>query len=317
MTTGPNAGGDARGGGMARGCRDAADLDWRDVDEVARFVASHALAEDRASRDVTTLSLATVEKEWSCAVVAREPLVVAGWPAFRAVYELLEPGGVVVEVEVDDAAEAGPGERLGLVRGPASSILRGERVALNLLCRLSGIASETRRFVRAVEGLDVQILDTRKTTPCHRALERFAVRCGGGVNHRFDLSEMAMIKDNHIAVAGWKGLPALFDRIRSRGGNGSGRIGIEVEIDRPERLAEVIVLHPERILLDNMDPPELEHCVELARKTNPEVYLEASGGITLDNVRRVAMTGVDGISIGMLTHSARSSDIGMDWKDGE
>ena len=157
----------------------------------------------------------------------------------------------------------------------------------------------------------MEILDTRKTTPCMRALERHAVSCGGGVNHRFDLTEMAMIKDNHIAVTGWDGLPALMKRIRGR--SAGRQIPLEIEVDSYERLATVIGLRPERVLLDNMSPDELGRCVSLARRIDSGIYLEASGGVTLGNVREIAGSGVDGISIGGLTHSSPSADIGMDW----
>ena len=255
-------------------------------------------------------SLLDPQEPHSCSIVAREELVVAGWTPFRAVYTALDES-VLVDVALEDGATAGAGAVLGTVSGPAPSILRGERAALNLLCRLSGIATLTARFVERVSGTGVEILDTRKTTPCLRALERHAVVCGGGHNHRFDLASMAMVKDNHTGMMGSKGLGSLIGAIRS---SHPPPFRIEIEVDSPEAFSRALDLAPDRILLDNMSPEELTGCTRLARRraAGGSVYLEASGGVDLSSVRSIAETGVDGISIGMLTHSAVSSDIGMD-----
>jgi nicotinate-nucleotide pyrophosphorylase (carboxylating) len=175
---------------------------------------------------------------------------------------------------------------------------------------MCGVATLTRRFVEAVSGTGVEILDTRKTTPAHRALQRYAVRVGGGVNHRFALSEMAMLKDNHLAAAGGaENLDVLVRAVRARGSR------VEVEVDGLDELQRTLPLLPDRILLDNMPPADLARAVEMAAKSS--CYMEASGGVSLENVRRVAETGVDGISIGALTHSAPAADLGMDWEEDE
>ena len=238
-------------------------------------------------------------------VVAREDLVVAGWPLVCVTYRTLA-GGVELSQAVREGASASPGTVIGTVAGESGQILRGERVALNLLCRISGIASLTSRYVRAVDGTGVQILDTRKTTPCHRILERYAVRQGGGINHRFDLSSMAMIKDNHIAAMG--GIDRIGNIVHTLQSDG---IAVEIEVDSLAQFGKALDLEPDRILLDNMNPDSLQKAVEAS--TGSGCFLEASGGITLETVRRVAETGVNGISVGSLTHSAPSADIGFDW----
>ena len=195
------------------------------------------------------------------------------------------------------------------IHGPAASVLRGERVFLNILSRLCGIASTTFEFVSLCAGCEVEILDTRKTTPGMRALEKYAVRMGGGVNHRSSLADMAMLKDNHLAAIGGVGnLAPVMDRLRNM------HIPIEVEVDSLQQFRTVLPYSPDRILLDNMSLEELEEAVSITGDSG--IYLEASGGITLATVRAVAETGVDGISVGMLTHSVRSSDVGLDWHYG-
>lgn len=286
-------------------------MDWTDPVSVGAFAVSCALREDRAEMDAATSSLGIFADEQSvCTVRAREPLVVAGWFLLEEVFSrLAEVSGCAAPRTsqlVPDGTEAGGGEAVGVIEGPAGLILRGERVALNLMCRLSGIASLTRKFVLAVEGTGVEVLDTRKTTPCLRALEKYAVRMGGGVNHRFNLAEMAMIKDNHLAVAGGADrLGEIMERLRKMD------VPVEIEVDGLGQLETVLKERPRRILLDNMEAEELEEAVTISSGSG--IYLEASGGITLDNVRRVAETGVDGISSGALTHSSPWSDIGFDW----
>lgn len=245
----------------------------------------------------------------SCAravAVARSELVLCGWMLVEKVFSMLG-GGVAMTSAACDGELLGGGAPAGVLEGPCGTLLRGERTALNLLNRLSGIASLTRKFVESVRGTGVEILDTRKTTPGLRSLERYAVRCGGGRNHRFDLRVMAMFKDNHwIAAGGLEGIAEAVRAARSLG------VPVEVEIDRPEQLEPVLEMRPERILLDNMGPEAVRAAVQRAKGCG--IYLEASGGINLCTVRAMAETGVDGISIGILTHSAPSADISLDWE---
>jgi len=286
-------------------------IDWSDHLSAGRFIIRNALAEDRVMDDVTTSSLDIPSENCSeCIVTAREELVAAGWFLLKEVFTelslLMGMNAPLIEQSIPDGSLVHPGEVIGQLGGSADLILRGERVALNLLCRLSGIATLTAKYVEAVKGTGVDILDTRKTTPCFRALEKYAVRTGGGVNHRFNLAELAMVKDNHIAVAGGAGdLHDVVNRIRKKG------IPIEIEVDSIKQLEEVLNERPDRILLDNMEPSALAAAVQAASGSG--VYIEASGGITLDNIAEVAAAGVDGISSGALTHSAASADIGFDW----
>jgi nicotinate-nucleotide pyrophosphorylase (carboxylating) len=287
-------------------------IDWSDHVSVGRFIVSNALAEDRVKDDVTTSSLGVPADDVStCAVSAREELIAAGWFLVEQVYSELSVllGMSVPRIQniIPDGSRALTGDTIGRLYGSADLLLRGERVALNLLCRLSGIATLTAEYVEAVKGTGVEILDTRKTVPCLRALEKYAVRAGGGVNHRFNLAELAIVKDNHIAVAGGAGeLHSVILRIREKG------IPIEIEVDSVDQLRKVLDEKPERILLDNMEPAILVKAVRAASGSG--IYLEASGGITLENIREVAGSGVDGISSGALTHSAASADIGFDWR---
>jgi nicotinate-nucleotide pyrophosphorylase (carboxylating) len=281
-------------------------IDWDSFQEIAGRIVEWALEEDAARSDVTSAALGGNGRRRSvCGAVAREELVVAGWPLVCATYRALA-GGVELSQAVAEGGRAAPGTVIGTASGEAGRILMGERVALNLLCRMSGIATLTARYVSAVEGTGVEILDTRKTTPCHRVLERYAVRQGGGVNHRFDLSSMAMIKDNHIAAMG--GIDRLGEVVEALRRDSTR---VEIEVDSVEQLRRALEYRPDRILLDNMSPAALAEAVREASGSG--CYLEASGGITLETVRIVAGTGVDGISIGGLTHSARSADIGFDW----
>ncbi|MCD4775620.1 MAG: carboxylating nicotinate-nucleotide diphosphorylase [Candidatus Aegiribacteria sp.] len=286
-------------------------VDWSDHVSVGRFIVRNALAEDRVKDDVTTSSLGIPDDDEStCAVSAREECIAAGWFLVEQVFQELSisSGWSVPKIhqQIPDGSRVFQGDTIGRLYGSADLLLRGERVALNLLCRLSGIATLTAEYVEAVKGTGVEILDTRKTTPCLRTLEKYAVRVGGGVNHRFNLAELAMVKDNHIAVAGGAGeLHSVILRIREKG------IPIEIEVDSIDQLGEVLDEKPDRILLDNMEPATLAEAVRMASGSG--IYLEASGGITLENIREVACSGVDGISSGALTHSAASADIGFDW----
>ena len=274
--------------------------------EAIRRAVRDALAEDVGEGDVTTLATVPADATATAALVARESLTVAGLDFAQAVFHELSPA-IRVERRCQDGDAVRAGAVLLQLSGPARPLLTGERVALNFVQHLSGVATLTARFVAAVAGTRAQILDTRKTTPGLRALEKAAVVTGGGVNHRFGLYDMVLIKDNHLAALG--GLSSFADRIR-RLRQERPNIRIEVEADDLEQVrAFVEVDGIDVILLDNMTPAQIREAVALRRNN---IKFEASGGITLKNVKRVAATGVDYISIGALTNSARAIDIALE-----
>jgi len=261
-----------------------------------------ALAEDLAGGvDVTSVATIAADAELKAEFVARESGVVVGIEMAKAV--LTEVGVAGIEVLVQDGASVKAGDVLIKVTGNARAILLAERTALNFLGHLSGIATLTNQWVKAIAGTKCEIRDTRKTTPGWRELEKFAVHMGGGTNHRMSLSDAALIKDNHIAAAG--GVKAAFNAVRSA----FPTAPIEVEVDTLEQLAEVLPLKPDLVLLDNMTPEQCRSAVSIVAG---QTKLEASGGITLDKARSYAETGVDYLAIGALTHSAKNFDIGLD-----
>ena len=261
-----------------------------------------ALAEDLAGGvDVTSVATINADAELRAEFVARESGVVAGIEMAKAV--LTEVGVVGIEVLVRDGDSVKAGDVLIRVSGNARAILLAERTALNFLGHLSGIATLTSQWVKAIAGTSCEVRDTRKTTPGWRELEKFAVRMGGGTNHRMSLSDAALIKDNHIAAAG--GAKAAFNAVRSE----FPTAPIEIEVDTLEQLAEVLPLKPDLVLLDNMSPEQCRAAVSLVAG---QTKLEASGGITLELARSYAETGVDYLAIGALTHSAKNFDIGLD-----
>ena len=261
-----------------------------------------ALAEDLAGGvDITSVSTISADAVLSAEFVARDAGVVAGIEMATAV--LTEVGVTDFEVLKTDGSAVSAGDTLIKVTGNARAILLAERTALNFLGHLSGIATLTSKWVSALAGTNCQVRDTRKTTPGWRELEKFAVRMGGGTNHRMSLSDAALIKDNHIAAAG--GVSAAFNRVRSAYPDAP----IEIEVDNLAQLAEVLPLKPDLVLLDNMSPAQCREAVELVAGQSK---LEASGGITLEFARAYAETGVDYIAIGALTHSAKNFDIGLD-----
>jgi nicotinate-nucleotide pyrophosphorylase (carboxylating) len=276
------------------------------------------LAEDLGAGDVTTNTIVPAERRARGRLIAKSPLVLAGIEPFLEVFRLLEPSAVAV-IARHDGEELRPGDSPVEVRASARTLLTGERVALNLLQRLSGIATLTRRFVREVEGTGAQILDTRKTTPGLRALEKYAVRVGGGRNHRKDLAEAVLIKENHIRMAG--GVAAALRAAKPAHGHVAWT---EIEVTNLDELRDALenrpdVQPPDVILLDNMQPAETRKAVEQVRLTKNtrldranRILLEASGGITLANVRSFAETGVDWISVGALTHSAAAVDLSFE-----
>jgi len=264
-------------------------------------LAFAALAEDVGEGDVTTEATVDPDATGSADLVLREPGVVCGLDVAEAVFRAVDPE-LRVERLVDEGAFVAAGTAVARVTGPERAILTGERTALNFLARLSGIATLTRRYVDAVEGTGAAILDTRKTTPGLRALEKHAVAAGGGRNHRFGLDDGVLVKDNHLRAAG--SVANAVERLRA-----ATSLAIEVECDTLEQVSEALGAGAEAILLDNMTPDELRAAVALVRG---RARLEASGGITLENVRDVAETGVDEISVGALTHSARSLDVSLE-----
>jgi nicotinate-nucleotide pyrophosphorylase (carboxylating) len=263
-----------------------------------------ALAEDLGrAGDVTGMACIADGARLAAAFTARREGRVAGLACARLAVHAMD-SGARFEIVTPDGADAAPGTILARVEGDARALLAAERTALNLLQRLCGVATLTRAFVRAVDGTSAQIVDTRKTTPGLRALEKYAVRCGGGRNHRFGLDDAILIKDNHIAVCG--GVAAALDRARAAAG---WLAKIEIEVDGLDQLDEAIAGKPDVILLDNFSVEDLKRAVD---RVAGRIPLEASGGVTLQTVRAIAETGVNAISVGALTHSAPALDIGLD-----
>lgn len=255
-----------------------------------------------SSHDVTSVATLDAAAELDGRLVAKESGVVAGLPLAQALFRLVDPD-LMLRPEVDEGTRVEAGTTVAAVAGPGRSLLTAERPALNFVGRLSGIASLTRRFVDAVAHTDAEILDTRKTLPGHRRPDKYAVRQGGGQNHRMGLHDMVLIKDNHIDGAG--GITEAVRRVRDRHGD---QYPIEVEVKTLEELKETLALSPDFILLDNMELETLRRAVTHA---DGHVPLEASGGVTLDTVADVAETGVDAISVGALTHSAGALDVSI------
>jgi nicotinate-nucleotide pyrophosphorylase (carboxylating) len=277
-------------------------MNW--LDDAALFSQVGAfLAEDLGRGDITTQATVTRNARARGRFLAKEPMVIAGLEAAEAVFSTLD-SQQQLEAFVSDGEEVEAGKVVARTNGFADVLLAGERVALNLLQRLSGIATQTRKFVRAIEGTNAHVVDTRKTTPGLRMLEKYAVMAGGGRNHRFGLDDGVLIKDNHIALAG--GVGAAVERARESVGH---LHKIEVEVSTEVDLREALKSGADIILLDNQTPEATKRLVELARSLKPEVTLESSGGITIDNVRAYAEAGVDLISVGALTHSAPAVDI--------
>jgi nicotinate-nucleotide pyrophosphorylase (carboxylating) len=268
-------------------------------------VVTRALAEDLGrAGDVTSIATIPESAQARAVVVAREAGVISGLPLAAAAFAKLAPE-TAISAQARDGARVAEKTTLMTLEGPARAVLAAERVALNLLGHLSGVATATHEFVRRVEGTRTRICCTRKTTPGLRALEKYAVRCGGGFNHRFGLDDAMLIKDNHIAVAG--GIRAVLERARASAGH---LVKIEIEVDTLDQLREVIAVGlADAALLDNMDAATLRQAVEMVGGRFP---LEASGGITLESIAEIAKTGVDYASSGWITHSAPNLDVALD-----
>jgi nicotinate-nucleotide pyrophosphorylase (carboxylating) len=266
---------------------------------------TRALAEDLGrAGDITSIATIPEDTPARAVVIARKPGVIAGLPLVVATFQKLAPA-IEITAEARDGASVAAKTALMTVAGPARAVLAAERTALNLLGRLSGVATATQEFVRRVAGTRTRICCTRKTTPGLRALEKYAVRCGGGFNHRFGLDDAMLIKDNHIAVAG--GIRAVLERARAAAGH---LVKIEIEVDSLDQLREVLdVGLADAVLLDNMDAATMRKAVAMVAGKVP---LEASGGITLDTIAEIASTGVDYASSGWITHSAPNLDVALD-----
>ena len=287
-------------------------MDWNSRRLTA--ILENALLEDRATRDATSYACIDPNQRAAATIIAKQDCILAGIGCVARildVYAALD-GAVTAHYEVTthpeifDGVRLRSGQSVAVIRHNARVILSCERVILNFLQRMSGIATLTRKFVEAVSGTRTRILDTRKTAPGLRAIDKYAVRCGGGQNHRLDLSDGVLIKNNHIALAG--GIVAALERARQ---NRRGAQPIHIEVRSLEELEQALAHGGEAILLDNMSVESVKRAVERCAGLKPRVPLEASGGITLENVRGYAETGVDFISVGALTHSAKAVDMSM------
>ncbi len=304
--------------------RDFRQIEWdAAAEDECRRIVQWAVREDLdRGQDWTTVALVPPDAMGRAAIAARRPGVVAGMPAVRVALAEME-SQIEMAVAVADGSAVEAGSRVATLSGPARSLLTCERLILNLLGRLSGIATLTRRYVDAVAGTKARIYDTRKTTPGWRRLEKYAVHCGGGFNHRLGLFDAVLIKDNHLVVGG-----------EARGGehftpaeavrrarqllvtafpNRTEPMIVEVEVDTLDQLREVLPEQPDLVLLDNMPLADLRAAVALRDSAAPNVELEASGGVRLETVADIARTGVNRISAGALTHSAQWLDVGLDW----
>ena len=266
-------------------------------------IIDSALEEDLGPGDITTAALVDLSVKGEARLIAKEEIILAGIEIFSRVFSRLDPE-IVVETKYRDGEAVSNGEDIGIVKGSMRGILSGERTALNFLQRLSGIATLTRKYVERTDSSKVRVIDTRKTTPGLRILEKYAVRRGGGFNHRFGLFDGILIKDNHIAVAG--SIAKALARIKGRVPH---TLRIEVEVEDIKGVEEAIGAGADAILLDNMSLKEMREAVSIA---GGRVLLEASGGITLESIEEVSKTGIDLISVGAITHSARSVDISLE-----
>lgn len=281
-----------------------------DPDALASLIRLAVQEDLMGGIDVTSTATIPADQRSVATFGAREAGVVAGLPVVAAVIETV-CGSSASELEylVADASHVGADSDVARVTAPTRLLLTAERTALNLLCHLSGIASLTRRWADALDGTSATVRDTRKTMPGLRALQKYAVRCGGGANHRMGLSDMALVKDNHVAAAG--GVTEAYDRVRAL----ESTIPVEIEVDSLAGLREAITAGADEVLIDNFTTDQMVEAVSVRNELNPSVRLEASGGLTLDTARAVGETGVDLIAVGELTHSVRVLDLGLDLRE--
>ncbi len=275
-------------------------------EEYIKTIVQLSLAEDIGPGDITTDNLIPLKSRSQARLVAKADGIVCGTNLAREVFKTLNPG-ITFRVLIKDGQQVHPGDVIAQILGPTRFLLSGERVAINLLSFLSGIATQTRHFINKIKPYKTAIMDTRKTTPLLRQLERYAVRTGGGVNHRFNLNDMAMVKDNHRISCGARDMNEVIDALRR-----NIKTKIEVEVDNLNQLKDILNSKADIILLDNMTPRDVARAVDLRHKIKSKILLEASGGISLENVKQYAATGVDRISVGALTHSRQALDISME-----
>jgi nicotinate-nucleotide pyrophosphorylase (carboxylating) len=268
-----------------------------------------AIEEDLGRGDATTQAVVEPGASAVARLVARQRLTVAGLDVAAAVFRRLDPS-IAIEAHIADGADVPPGTRVATYRGSATALLAAERTALNFLQRLSGVATLTRAFVAAAHGTSLRITDTRKTTPGFRLLEKYAVRMGGGSNHRFDLGSGVLIKDNHVALAG-----SVTEAVRRTKGRVPHSLNIEVEVDNLAQLDEALAAGVAIVLLDNFTETDLEKAMARIRAVKPRPLVEVSGGVTLTRIPELARLGVDLVSVGALTHSAPAVDLALDLED--
>jgi nicotinate-nucleotide pyrophosphorylase (carboxylating) len=298
--------------------RDFAQLEWNEtIADDCRQLVRLAVREDlERGQDWTTVSLVAAETPGRAVVVARQAGVAAGIRAAEIVIEQMDPR-IKLTPHLDEGATVQKNSAIATLEGPARSMLTVERPLLNFLGHLSGVATLTQRYVDEVSGTGARIYDTRKTTPGWRRLEKYAVRCGGGHNHRTGLYDAILIKDNHLALSETPAAAVLRVRrfLETLPDNVTTKHGlVEVEVDSIEQLQDALPAQPDIVLLDNMSLDQLRQCVALRNKLAPQIELEASGGVNLQTVRGIAETGVERISVGALTHSATWFDVGLDWQ---
>ena len=274
---------------------------------IVREAAARAVGEDVGPDDVTSRAFIGEEAMAMGVLVAREDCVLAGMDVAEAVFREVD-GRLVWETLIQDGQKVGPNQSVAKVRGSARSILTGERCALNFLQRLSGVATLTAEYVRAIAGTRTKILDTRKTTPGLRALERQAVRLGGGVNHRAGLYDGYLVKENHLSLVNSERLPELIQQARASHPD----LALVVEADSVELTMKLLLLPVDRILVDNLTADQVREIVNVKRSRSLGIEIEASGGVTLERAQALSQAGVDFISVGKLTHSARSIDFSLD-----
>jgi nicotinate-nucleotide pyrophosphorylase (carboxylating) len=287
---------------------EAAGLDRAYVEDLIR----RTIAEDLdGGVDVTSAATVPADQRSTLDLVTRAPGVAAGIPVAAAVFDVVSEGDAQITMGAADGARVAPGDVLLTITGRTRDLLTGERTALNLLCHLSGVATATALWADALAGTSARVRDTRKTTPGLRVLEKYAVRCGGGVNHRMSLSDAALVKDNHVVAAG--GVAEAFEAVRAMWPG----LAVEVEVDSLAQLSEVLDAGADLVLLDNFVPDQMRLAVGIAaehaaHRGRPRALLEASGGLTLPDAAAVGATGVDYIAVGALTHSAPVLDVGAD-----
>lgn len=276
-------------------------LDW-DSPEIAELIRA-ALAEDLGTGDLTTEATVPADTAAVARILARGETVVAGLPLAERIFRALDPAAILAP-HFAEGARAPAGAELCRITARARALLSAERVALNFLARLCGIAALTRRYVEAIAGTRAQIRDTRKTTPLLRRMEKYAVRCGGGTNHRFGLFDAVLIKENHVALAG--GIAAALARVRAR-----GVASAQIEVRNETELRQALAAGADAVLLDNIFPTEAARLIAIARAERPGCVVEVSGGVKLANVRAYAEAGADFIAVGALTHSAAAADLSL------